>query len=186
MTPTCRLPERCLENCGGFDERFVYLEDQELSFRLAAAGQQMVFQPSAVVYHRHADTLWAYLRKKATIGYWKAQVVRRFPERLVRDSHTPQSMKIQMVLAAAILGSILALIVASLINWGAAITASGLAVIAAIVLFLLSTVPFCVKAWPKDRVVALVAPFLLFVRAIGLGIRTLWDPLATASAKIQQ
>src|SRR5690606_35810330 len=72
----------------GFDESFPYLEDQELSFRLATRGYRMVFQPEAVVYHRHAADALDYFRKKFIIGFWKAQVVRRFPERGVRDSHT--------------------------------------------------------------------------------------------------
>ena len=66
---------------GGFDVRFDYLEDQELSFRLAARGCRMVFRETAVVDHRHSATWRAYLRKKAIIGYWKAQVVRRHPDR---------------------------------------------------------------------------------------------------------
>ena len=45
----------------GFDEQFTYLEDQELSFRLAAKGYEMVFHPAAVVYHRHADSLTSFL-----------------------------------------------------------------------------------------------------------------------------
>ena len=34
----------------GFDEQIFYVEDQELSFRLAARGYQMVFEPPAIVF----------------------------------------------------------------------------------------------------------------------------------------
>ena len=95
-------------NC--FDETFPYLEDQELSFRLAARGYGMVFQPTAVVRHLHSHTLAGYLRKKFTIGYWKAQVVRRFPKQGVKDSHTPQVMKIQMGLMALLYLSLAAVL----------------------------------------------------------------------------
>ncbi len=152
----------------GFDERFRFVEDQELSFRLAARGYRMVFAPDAVVYHRHADTLWRYARKKFVIGFWKAQVVRRFPERGVRDSHTPQVMKLQMLLMALTLLAIAGLI---LTRWAA--LALGLSA----GLFLLTTVPFIVKAWPKDRGVALGAPFLLAVRATALGLGYGWGLL---------
>lgn len=152
----------------GFDEGFQSLEDQELSFRLAARGYKMVFQPEAVVYHQHATTLPAYLRNKSSIAYWKAQVVRRFPERGWRDSHTPQVMKVQMGLMGLILVSLVSLL---LTLWSAV----PLAILVAA--FLLTTAQFTVKAWGKDRPVALVAPFVLGCRALGLGFGYVWGTI---------
>ncbi|MEW5986577.1 MAG: sugar transferase [Chloroflexota bacterium] len=152
----------------GFDEQFPYLEDQELSFRLAARGYGMVFQPSAVVYHRHSPTLWAYFHKKYIIGFWKAQVVRRFPNQGVKDSHTPQVIKLQMGLMA-LAGMSLAL--TPFVRSGAWL------LLALLVAFGLTTVPFVGKAWAKDRQVALASPFLLAVRAFGLGIGYAWGLL---------
>lgn len=178
----------------GFDEQFPYLEDQELSFRLAARGYKMLFRPAAVVYHRHSPTLRAYLRKKLIIGYWKAQVVRRFPERGVKDSHTPQVMKLQMLLialsgllATGALGLLVLLNTLcqtavptcfSVVGAGAAVT--GILAALSLVIFLATTVPFVIKAWSKDRVVALVAPFMLAIRAIGLGLGYGWGILQPA------
>lgn len=149
----------------GFDESFPYLEDQELSFRLATRGYQMRFQPDAVVYHQHAATLSDYFRKKFIIGYWKAQVVRRFPERGVKDSHTPQVMKIQMGLVALMLLALAAALIWSW-SWPLAATLS--------LLFLATTIPFSLKAWKKDRAVGLASPILLFVRALALGFGYAW------------
>ncbi|MCA9939075.1 MAG: sugar transferase [Anaerolineales bacterium] len=151
-----------------FDEGFPYLEDQELSFRLAARGYQMVFRPQATVYHHHAASLAAYFRKKFIIGFWKAQVVRRFPERGVRDSHTPQVMKIQMVLMAALLF----LAAATLFTRWAALPLAGAALI-----FLLTTLPFAGKAWQKDRAISLISPFMLAARATALGFGYAWGLL---------
>lgn len=153
-------------NC--FDENFPYLEDQELSFRLAARGYGMVFQPSAVVNHLHSHTLAGYFRKKFTIGYWKAQVVRRFPKQGVKDSHTPQVMKIQMGLMALIYLALAAVVVTP---WAAL----PLAALAAV--FLLTTLPFVRKAWAKDKDVALAAPLLLAVRATALGFGYGWGTI---------
>jgi lipopolysaccharide/colanic/teichoic acid biosynthesis glycosyltransferase/GT2 family glycosyltransferase len=150
---------------GCFDERFPYLEDQELSFRLAARGYQMVFQPPAVVYHRHSASLPAYFRKKFIIGYWKAQVVRRFPGQGVKDSHTPQVMKLQMGLVA-LMG--LAAVATLITTW------AGLVLAGLLLAFLATTLPFAAKAWGKDRVVALASPFLLAVRALALGMGYGW------------
>ncbi|MCL4802864.1 MAG: sugar transferase [Anaerolineae bacterium] len=155
----------------GFDERFDYLEDQELSFRLAARGYRMVFQGTAVVDHLHSATLRSYLRKKATIGYWKAQVVRRFPSRAVRDSHTPQVMKVQMLLSFAILGALLGG-VASLPFLSPDRQISRVVAFVPAMLFgltfIATTIPFLLKAWPKDRMVAVISPMLLFGRAVAL------------------
>lgn len=153
----------------GFDEQFPYLEDQELSFRMAARGYRMVFQPKAVVYHQHSDTLGRYFRKKLIIGYWKAQVVRRFPTQGVKDSHTPQVMKLQMALMAAIFASVALLPFALFFNtWAAA------PLLFFLLAFLATTLPFVAKAWTKDRAVALSAPFLLGARAAALGLGYAW------------
>ncbi len=167
-TYSCAYRRDVLLGNGGFDERFHYLEDQELSFRLAARGYRMVFSEAAVVEHRHSPTLRAYLSKKATIGYWKAQVVRRFPGQAVRDSHTPQVMKAQIALAALGLAALAAALGAGVLGWAVAVwllVAAGAAALA----FLVTTLPFVAKAWGKDKAVALAAPALLFGRAVALG-----------------
>ncbi|NLF64275.1 MAG: glycosyltransferase [Chloroflexi bacterium] len=152
----------------GFDEAFQSLEDQELSFRLAARGYKLMFHPDAVVYHQHVATLAAYVRNKFSIAYWKAQVVRRFPERGWRDSHTPQVIKVQMALMGLILVSLVSLL---LTQWSAV----PLAILTAA--FLLTTVQFAVKAWRKDRAVAMVAPFILGARALALGLGYAWGTI---------
>jgi cellulose synthase/poly-beta-1,6-N-acetylglucosamine synthase-like glycosyltransferase len=147
---------------GGFDENVFYVEDQELSFRLAAAGCRMVFQPEAVVYHMHADSVLAYARKKFFIGYWKAKVVGRHPTVAVKDSHTPQVIKLQMLLVLVLAGSVAA--AAALAALGS--VTFGLALVGLVVAaFVASCGPFMVKAWRKDKAVALAAPALLAVRA---------------------
>ena len=85
---------------GGFDERFSVAnnEDTELSYRLAAAGHQMVFNPKAIVYHTHPDTLMRYLKVKFWRGYWRMVVYRRYPDKAMKDSYTPGVLKIQVIL----------------------------------------------------------------------------------------
>jgi len=150
---------------GGFDTAFptASVEDQEFSFRLARAGHRLVFAPDACVAHLHDRTLGEYARRKFWIGYWKAQVTRRYPDKLIRDSHTPQVLKVQMGLAAAG-GVSLALGVLTgrvrFVRWAARLwTILGL-----------TTLPFVRKVWSQDRTVALLAPVLLFVRAWALGV----------------
>ncbi len=160
----------------GFDENVFYVEDQELSFRLAARGYKMVFQPGARVFHKHSDTLVKYGRKKYQIGYWKAQIIRRFPNRVVKDSHTPQVLKVQMLLVAALLGLLPAWLLGQLLWPPGAFLAAGLLLLT-LLLFLATTLPFVKKAWPKDRAVALASPPLLAVRALTLGLGYGWGLL---------
>ena len=150
---------------GGFDTTFpsASVEDQEFSFRFAQAGHRLVFAPNARVAHLHDRTWGEYARRKFWIGHWKALVTRRHPSKLVHDSHTPQTLKAQMGLAGAscvllALGIFLRRI--RLARWGLNCWAA----------FGLTTLPFVRKAWPKDQTVALLAPFLLFVRAWALGV----------------
>jgi glycosyltransferase involved in cell wall biosynthesis len=149
---------------GGFDTSFpeASVEDQELSFRLARQGHKMIFVPEARVYHwGHARNLWIYFRRKFGIGFWKVLVHKRHPNKLMRDSHTPQSLKVQILLVG--LGGLLLCggVVWPFLWWGLAITA---------LLFLLTTLPFVFKAWAKDPVLAIISPALLFVRALALGM----------------
>lgn len=150
-----------LVEAGGFNEQVFYVEDQELSFRLAAQGHKMVFQPAAIVYHLHSHTLWRYFRKKVYIAYWKAQIVRKYPQHIIRDSHTPQVMKVQMGLMG----------LAGLITAVSPLYHPAIYVVSLLLLlFLLTTLPFLAKAWSKDKPVAFIAPFLLAIRAVALGL----------------
>ena len=118
---------------GGFDTTFptASVEDQELSFRLAERGHRLVFIPDAHVFHMHDSTLWEYIRRKFWIGYWKVQVMQTHPEKLVRDSHTPQILKLQIFLAAWGLVDhsraywIARLVWIGLTSWGASIVSGG-------------------------------------------------------------
>jgi glycosyltransferase involved in cell wall biosynthesis len=149
--------------CGGFDPGFatVSVEDQELSFRLAEQGLKLVFVPQARVYHlNHPPDLKTYFQRKFRIGYWKVTVTRMYPGKLLSDSHTPQILKLQILLVGVGLLCLLGGLLWSPLLWGSVL--SGL-------LFLASTLPFVLKAWRKDPQVALVSPALLFARALALG-----------------
>lgn len=163
---------------GSFDTEMVYLEDQELSFRLNGQGCRMIFNPNAVVYHLHADSLLSYMRKKITIGYWKAQVVRKYPQHIVQDSHTPQVMKVQMGLAL-LTGLALFLPIVRLLLFRRLIppAVGWLPALAGIAAFVLTTVPFIKKAWAKDQAVAACSPIFLFARAVALSIGYIWGTL---------
>lgn len=148
---------------GGFDTSFptASVEDQEFSFRLAEAGHRLVFVPDAQVFHTHDRTVGEYARRKFWIGYWKVRVMREHPGKLVRDSHTPQVLKLQIGLAAV--GGLL--IVGGALNWHLALVG-----LLAWAVLLFSSLPFVANLMQLDPAVVLVAPLLLFVRAWALGL----------------
>ena len=157
----CR--RQVLLDIGGFDEHFktASVEDRELSYRLAAKGYKMVFQPTAVVAHSHTNSLAGYARKKFFNGYWNARVLRQFPERLIEDTYTPHVQKLQILLMGLLLALGAAAVLIPLF-WPLYVLVG--------LFFLATTMPFVRKAWAKDRPVALIAPFMLAVRGLALGV----------------
>ena len=147
---------------GGFDLAFptASVEDQEFSFRLARKGYKLAFVPAAIVCHRHDATLGEYWRRKFGIGYWKALLLRRHPERVTGDSHTPHSLKAQV----ALVGLMMPMFV--LAAWWPSLRWPMLAVVLA---FVFTTIPFLLHAAQHGWVMLLVSLFLLLVRALALG-----------------
>jgi len=162
--------EMLVEN-DGFDELFHYAEDAELSFRLAHLGYQFVFQPDAVVYHNHPTTLRAYLDKKFWIGYWRTQVVRRFPERAVKDSHTPQVLKFQIILMALLLATTAFIPITYFFIPAVSFLVQFLW-LAFLLTYLITLIPFMRKAWHKDKQITLITPVVLACRSLALGFGT--------------
>jgi glycosyltransferase involved in cell wall biosynthesis len=137
------------------------VEDQEFSFRLAERGYQLVFVPEALVYHQHNATLARYYRRKYNIGYWKMYVLKRHPGKAVRDSHTPQLVKVQIVLLAAALASLLGMFGAPL----------GLPIAIGLWFALgLSMLPLSIKIARRDPPVLFIAPLMIFIRTLALGL----------------
>lgn len=142
----------------GYDTSFpvACAEDIELSYRISKKGYKMVFNPSAVVYHIHPNRLWQYLKKKYKFAYWRMLAIKKNPGKLVKDSHTPQTMKIQVLLPAAIIGSLAAGIIWTDMAYFAILLG---------MVFLITTVPFTIKAMAKDFIAGVLSPALLFMRA---------------------
>ena len=149
--------DRFLE-MGGYDTSFpvACAEDIELSYRMSARGWKMEFVPEAIVYHTHPDTFWRYLKKKYKFAFWRVLAVRKNPRKGVKDSHTPQIMKFQLLLAPALL-----LAIAVDLTARPSMSMTMLVLVA----FLLSTLPFTLRALKKDPVIGMLSPVLLAARS---------------------
>ena len=142
----------------GYDTSFpvACAEDVELSYRMSAQGWKMKFVPGAVVYHTHPDRFWDYLKKKYKFAFWRVLAVRKNPSKAIKDSHTPQLMKLQLLLTPALLFS------AFLDVFLRPAVAVSLFVLVA---FLLSTLPCAARAVKKDLIAGILSPFLLAFRS---------------------
>ena len=156
---------------GGFDTSFPVAnnEDTELSYRMSAAGHKMVFNPDAIVYHLdHPSSVKRYARLKFWRGYWRMAVYRRFPDKMVKDTYTPQTLKVQILF-----------LYLSLLLWPAA----GIhpyftpPLFFCMAVLAVSTLPFAAFAVKKDPAAGLLSPFLLLVRAASLGAGMIWGIL---------
>jgi len=142
-------------------------EDTELSYRMAALGNRMVFNPRAVVRHlNHPDSILRYLRLKFSRGFWRMMVYRMFPDKMVKDSYTPQTLKLQIV-------SLFAMGV-SLVVLPFFPTLACIALLCAMLLFCVQVLPFTLTAFKKDPLVGLLSPFLLALRAGAIGSGVFW------------
>ena len=154
-----------LEAVGGFDERYLLpsTEDQDLSFRVAATGARLVFQPEARVAHLHAASLGAYFRKKLKIGRFKIATLRSHPTKVVDDAHTTVSLKLQILLLPFTVLGLMVLPIAG--SWPSAL---GVVSILPSALFLVTTLPLTTFSLREDPLVGLLVPFLAVVRAAAL------------------
>ena len=150
---------------GGFDARFPMAsgEDVEFSFRLAERGFRLVFQPSAIVSHRHPDTFAKYLRQKYWRAYWRNLIYRHHVKRMVRDSYTPNSLKVQTLLGLLFPPSLLGLL--RPFPWP---HLSGFILLA----HLLSTVPCTLWVARRDPKLALMVPGIVLLRTGALAAGT--------------
>ncbi len=157
---------------GGFDESFPVAnnEDTELSYKLSRMGRKMVFNPAAVVCHlNHPATVARYARLKFSRGYWRMVVYRRYPDKMMKDSYTPQTLKLQILFLFLCFAMVPAFSL-----WPGAFAYP---LTAAVIFYCLTMAPFALLALRRDPVVGLLSPFFLSIRAASLGSGFLWGIL---------
>jgi len=142
---------------GGFDTQFrtASAEDCDLSYQLSRQGYKMVANPRALVYHRHPDSLKAYLKTKFRNAFWRVLTYRKNRQKIIKDSHTPLLLKLQMFLLLLIL-LLCALHVCT--------NAHGSITLMTTALFAASTMPFALRTIRSDWQVALLSPLLAISR----------------------
>ncbi len=154
---------------GGFDTSFPVAnnEDTELSYRMSRAGLKMAFNPRAVVCHlNHPDSIKRYARLKFSRGFWRMVVYKAFPDKMMKDTYTPKSLKLEVLLLFALAGTLP--FAAIFPGKGVYLLGAEAAVLGAVML------PFIVFAVRKAPAIGVFMPFLLLLRAGAIGLGALW------------
>jgi glycosyltransferase involved in cell wall biosynthesis len=146
---------------GGFDTSFPKAdnEDTDLSYKIAKK-HTIIFNPKAIIYHQHPASLKEYLTKKFSRGYWRMYVYKRFPEKAMQDSYTPQSLKLQILIAY--------LLLMTLFLWPFVDNLSYVALFLAAI-FISSTLPFLKLIGLKNPDMFIAAVPFIFLRAVVMG-----------------
>lgn len=89
-----------LQAIGLFDESLGYGYDNDVSYRLLAAGYLLTIRRDARAVHRWREGLFGYLGQQYGFGYGRIDVVAKHPARLAGDSVSPIAMMLQPILTA--------------------------------------------------------------------------------------
>ena len=99
-----------LRRVGYFDEELGYGYDNDLSYRLRAAGYRLLFCREAQSVHRWREGFVGYLVQQYGFGYGRIDLVAKHPRRITGDSVSPAGMMSHPALMAiAILNMMIAL-----------------------------------------------------------------------------
>ena len=142
----------------GFDSDFpiAMTEDTELSYRIAAAGHKMVFNPDAIVYHHHPTSFSYYMKRKYRAAYWRMLAVKKNRDKIKGDTHTPNDIKCQILSLPVVFFGIIVMAASGNIS----------VLFVGILLFLMSCYAFMRHAMMKDHLVSILSPFIIGARTI--------------------
>ncbi|RME43468.1 MAG: glycosyltransferase [Chloroflexi bacterium] len=152
---------QALVDVGGYCEALWGAEDVELSFRLSELGHRLRYVPDAVVYHAHPTSLRAYAWRKRHYAFWRAEVYRRHKGKIIADSRTPQTQKLQIIT----LGLVAVLLFGALL-WPALWS---LVLLLAVFYALLLT-PAVVYMLRRDLLIGLLSPLFLTTSSLAAAL----------------
>lgn len=153
---------------GMFDARFPIAsgEDFALSLKIVRHGYRLVFHDSAICYHAHPENIKSYYKKKFVRAFWRNLVYKIYPDKMIRDSHTPQLLKLQVLLSLLLYTQVLYLF-SSLIFPKVLYNAASLLFVTLSIHFLAS-LPLMMQIIKGDSVIAFYTPVYSFIRSFAL------------------
>jgi glycosyltransferase involved in cell wall biosynthesis len=150
------------QEAGGFRAELRMNEDVDLGYRLAESGSYIVFEPEALVYHDHPETVRQYFTTKFWKGYWRVVVYCTHPQKAISDSYTPHLLKVQAALACGLVGTIVLSLFFSHRAWWL--------VLACVAASSLSMARFAWNAFRYSMIIGVASIPMLWVRSMALGL----------------
>jgi hypothetical protein len=99
-----------LEAVGGFDESLGYGYDNDMSYRLTAAGYRLAFRAEAESTHHWREGAIGYASQQYGFGYGRLDLVAKHRRRVLGDDVAPPAMMLHApLLAAAIVAGAVAI-----------------------------------------------------------------------------
>jgi glycosyltransferase involved in cell wall biosynthesis len=168
-----------LHQVGLFDESFGYGYDNDMSYRLRAAGYGLRMCREAKSTHRWREGLFGYLRQQYGFGYGRIDLVAKHPSRISGDSVSRSAMMFHPVVFAIALAGLAAAVLLGLAG-APAWAASTLGIASLLLLGLLAAERFAAGVAAARRfrdATPLVFPLLHLCRdaawVLAIGIWTL-------------
>ncbi len=84
ITMNLAVRTELLRRIGGFNERWIRLEDVELAYRLLDAGARLRYQPEAVIHHHNRDSVATLAREGFLHGYYRPEFLRAHRDFITR------------------------------------------------------------------------------------------------------
>jgi len=92
-------------------------------------------------------------------------VYKRFPEKMIKDTYTPQTLKLQILFLLLFIAAI---------PFAVVFPKGVYLLIIMAISFCVISLPFIMLATRKDPIIGVFSPFYLFIRAASLGFGMLW------------
>jgi glycosyltransferase involved in cell wall biosynthesis len=147
----------------GFDETFTKAsgEDADFSYHLSEKGKKLFFNPKAIVYHTHPETMAHYLKVKFYRAYWRVRMYLKHPKKAVKDSYTPKGVKYNVAFAiATVVFLLLSKFHSHFVFWA----------VISFAIYIVSFLSYFPKIRERDVGFILFAFFLIFLRSIVFGL----------------
>ncbi|MEW6295727.1 MAG: glycosyltransferase [Candidatus Diapherotrites archaeon] len=144
---------------GGFDENFPSAsgEDPDISYKMQERKLNLVFNQEAIVYHKHPESLFYYLKVKFYRAFYRIPLYNKHKQKIVKDSYTPKIMKFQI-------GMVYGIFLFSILSAFNILYAEINAVL--LLIYIISLFPFTVFSLKKDLKVGIISPFIVSLRNI--------------------
>lgn len=147
-----------LDKIGLFDPEFRYGQDNEVSYRIAAAGYKLILSKKTFCLHFWPESFMGFMKQRMHGALARVMLVKKYPKRLAGDKVSSLRYFLELPLGLAFLLSLIALLF-----YPGFLIVVGFVVIL-IYIFQLNEIHFFIKS--KKALIGIFMPFFVALRTI--------------------